>query len=55
MISDQLNHFRETGITEAKKLLWIFGYLWILLGLFAIHKSLVLNEPIHFIIRALQS
>ena len=45
MISDQLNHFKEKGITEAKKLLWIFAYLWILLGLFAIHKSLVLNEP----------
>ncbi|MGY2906225.1 hypothetical protein [Bradyrhizobium sp. URHC0002] len=45
MTRDQLNHFREKGITEAKELLWIFAYLWILLGLFAVHKSLVLNEP----------
>jgi hypothetical protein len=45
MISDQLNHFKEKGVTEAKKLVWIFAYLWILLGLFAVHKSLVLNEP----------
>lgn len=48
MISDQLNHFKERGVTEAKKLLWIFAYLWILLGLFALHKSIVLNEPYPF-------
>lgn len=45
MTSDQLNHFKERGITEAKRLLWIFAYLWILLGLFAVHKSIILNEP----------
>lgn len=45
MVSDQLNHFREKGVTEAKRLFWIFVYLWILLGLFALHKSVVLNEP----------
>jgi len=45
MMSAQLNYFREKGVAEAKKLLWIFAYLWILLGLFALHKSLVLNEP----------
>ena len=45
MVGDQLNNFKEKGVTEAKKLLWIFAYLWILLGLFAVHKSLVLNEP----------
>src|SRR6185437_2890580 len=27
------------------KLLWIVGYLWALLGLFALHKSIVLGEP----------
>ena len=41
MVSEKLVHFIE----EAKKLFWIFAYLWVLLGLFAIHKSIVLNEP----------
>ena len=45
MISDQLNHLKEKGLTEGKKLFWIFLYLWTLLGLFAIHKSIVLNDP----------
>jgi hypothetical protein len=44
MTSDQLNHLKEKGLTEGKKLFWIFLYLWILLGLFAIHKSIVLGE-----------
>jgi hypothetical protein len=29
---------------EGKRSFWIFLYLWALLGLFSIHKSLVLNE-----------
>jgi hypothetical protein len=45
MVNEQLNHLKEKGVTEAKKLLWIFAYLWTLLGLFAVHKSLVLNQP----------
>lgn len=45
MASDQLNRIREKGITEARGLFWIFAYLWVLLGLFALHKSIVLNEP----------
>ena len=45
MASDQLNHIREKGVTEARRLFWIFAYLWVLLGLFALHKSLVLNDP----------
>jgi hypothetical protein len=45
MVSDRLNHFKEKGVAEAKKLFWIFAYLWVLLGLFAIHKSLVLSAP----------
>jgi hypothetical protein len=30
---------------EFKELVWIFAYLWVLLGLFYVHKSIVLNEP----------
>lgn len=45
MTSDRLSHLKEKGLSEGKKLFWIFLYLWILLGLFAIHKSIVLNEP----------
>ena len=30
---------------EFKELVWIFAYLWVLLGLFSVHKSIVLNEP----------
>lgn len=45
MTSDRLSHLKEKGVTEGKKLFWIFLYLWILLGLFAVHKSIVLNEP----------
>lgn len=45
MKRDELNHLKEKGVTEGKKLLWIFLYLWTFLGLFAIHKSLVLNDP----------
>lgn len=44
MVSEQLSRFKEKGVSEAKRLLWIFAYLWVLLGLFALHKSLVLNE-----------
>ena len=34
----------QRSLTEARKLFWVFLYLWVLLGLFAIHKSIVLNE-----------
>ncbi len=44
MVEDQLNRLKEKGITEARRLFWIFVYLWVLLGLFAVHKSIVLNE-----------
>jgi hypothetical protein len=30
---------------ELKELVWIFAYLWVLLGLFSVHRSIVLNEP----------
>ena len=45
MAGDQLDRLKERVIPEAKKLLWIFAYLWLLLGLFALHKSVVLGEP----------
>jgi len=45
MFNKQLNLIRHKSIVEARKLLWIFLYLWVLLALFAIHKSIVLNEP----------
>lgn len=44
MFADQLKRLKENGIKEGKKLLWIFAYLWLLLGLFAAHKSIVLNQ-----------
>jgi hypothetical protein len=44
MVGDQLNRLKEKGVTEAKRLFWIFAYLWVLLGLFALHKSIILNE-----------
>lgn len=39
------NQFKEKVVAEAKRLFWIFGYFWILLSLFALHKSIILNEP----------
>jgi len=44
MLNEHLSHIKEKGVEEGKKLLWIFLYLWVLLGLFAVHKSIVLNE-----------
>ena len=45
MSGDLLNRVKEKGVIEAKKLLWIFADLWVLLGLFALHKSVVLGDP----------
>lgn len=47
MRNESLNRARQRGLAEARKLFWIFLYLWVLLGLFAIHKSIILNE-LHF-------
>ena len=44
MLNEHLNRIKEKGIEEGKKLLWIFLYLWVLLGLFAVHRSIILNE-----------
>jgi hypothetical protein len=43
--NEHLNRVKRKAVTEGRKLLWIFLYLWFLLGLFAVHKSIVLNEP----------
>lgn len=45
MFADRMSQIKAKGIAEGRRLLWIFVYLWILLGLFSIHKSIVLNEP----------
>ncbi|MBR0692032.1 hypothetical protein [Bradyrhizobium lablabi] len=45
MAGDHFARLREKGITEARRLFWIFIYLWVLLALFALHKSIVLDEP----------
>jgi len=44
MSNEHLNRVKQKVLTEGRKLFWIFLYLWVLLGLFAIHKSIVLNE-----------
>ena len=44
MFADRIAQIKEKGIVEGKRLFWIFAYLWILLGLFSIYKSIVLNE-----------
>src|SRR5215467_3661340 len=48
MAGDLLNRLKEKGVVGARKFLWIFAYLWVLLGLFALHKSIVLAEPSFF-------
>ncbi|KGT79195.1 hypothetical protein MA20_17850 [Bradyrhizobium japonicum] len=45
MVGDQLHQFKEKGLREVTRLFWIFAYLWVLLGLFALHKSIILNLP----------
>ena len=44
MSNEHLNRVKQKVLTEGRKLFWIFLYLWVLLGLFAVHKSIVLNE-----------
>src|ERR1700730_12309962 len=44
MFADRITQIKEKGIAEGRRLLWIFLYLRLLLGLFSIHKSVVLNE-----------
>jgi len=43
--NEHLNRVMRKAVTEGRRLIWIFLYLWVFLGLFAVHKSIVLNEP----------
>ena len=36
---------KERAVNEAKRFVIIFLYLWVLFSLFALHKSIILNEP----------
>jgi hypothetical protein len=36
---------KERAVDEAKRFVIVFLYLWVLLSLFALHKSIILNEP----------
>jgi hypothetical protein len=45
MADERIERLKEKGVVEAKKLLWIFAYLWVLFGLFALHKSIVIGDP----------
>jgi len=45
MLNEKFNRIKQKGIEEARKLFWIFVYLWALLSLFVVHKALILNEP----------
>jgi len=44
MPSDILSGVTHKAIEEGKRLFWIFLYLWVLLGLFSLHKALVSND-----------
>ena len=44
MANERLNRIKEVIIVEVRKLLWIFAYLSVWLGLFAVHRSIILND-----------
>jgi hypothetical protein len=44
VVNKQINRIKEGIVAEGKQLFWIVVYLWVLLGLFSIHKSIVLHE-----------
>ena len=44
MFIDHIRRIKQKGVAEGRRLLWIFAYLWVLFGLFAVHRSIVLNE-----------
>jgi hypothetical protein len=44
MVNEIINRLKDRGVAEGKKLFWIFAYLWVLLGLFTVYRSIVLNE-----------
>jgi hypothetical protein len=39
-----MNRLKEKVVAEGKQFFWIFVYLWVVLGLFSIRKSVVLHE-----------
>jgi hypothetical protein len=43
-VNKQIDRIKEIIVAEGKHLFWIFAYLWVLLGLFSMHKSIVLHE-----------
>jgi hypothetical protein len=45
MLNEKFNRIKRKGIEEARKLFWIFIYMWALLSLFVVHRAFVLNEP----------
>ena len=44
MRKEQIHRTTERIFSEGKLFFWIFIYLWVLFGLFAIHKAIVLND-----------
>jgi hypothetical protein len=40
----RVNRVKHKILAEVRKLFWIFLYMWALLSLFVIHKSIVLND-----------
>ena len=46
---------KERAVNEAKRFVIIFLYLWVLFSLFALHKSIILNEPSLILGQALPS
>lgn len=43
-MNEQISRGKGKIIAEGKQFVWIFVYLWVVLGLFSIHKSIVLHE-----------
>ena len=44
MRKEQIRDMTGRVFAEGKQFFWIFVYLWVLLGLFAIHKAIILND-----------
>src|SRR5215467_5819245 len=44
MSNEQLTRIKRRSLAEVRHLLWIFVYLWLLLSLFGLHRSMILNE-----------
>src|SRR5437879_6376890 len=44
MSKERRNHIKERARIEAREFSLIFFYAWVLLAVFAIHKSIILDE-----------